>query len=197
MKRIGVFGGSFDPPHNGHVRLALHSAKALSLDKILIIPSWISPHKQNINQTAAKDRYNMCKFAFTDEIFEVSDIEIKRGGTSYSIDTLRKIKKDFPSSSLYLIIGSDMLFNFQQWKEYNKILELCTLCASAREKDEDVEDLKRYANDLYPDKCVVLNIEPYEISSTEIRLRIKKAEDMQEFISPQVKQYIDDRKLYV
>ena len=132
--KIGLFGGSFNPPHKGHLYLAEKSASALGLDRVLIIPSNIAPHKSSVSYVSGEDRLNMCRIAFDSPLFEVSEIELDRGSTSYTVDTLRELRKIYPDDEFYFIIGSDMLESFTKWYLWETILELCTLCAAPREK---------------------------------------------------------------
>ena len=123
------------------------------------------------------DRLNMCRLAFCDKRFEVSDIEIKRDTDSYTVYTLREIKKMYPDDDLYLIVGSDMLLMFSRWYEYREILSMCTLCVASRCEEESLDELRRYSEnelkipiDGLTGKGIIISpVEPFEISSTELR----------------------------
>lgn len=195
MKRVGIFGGSFNPPHIGHLKLVRAAAEQLALDKVLIIPALNPPHKDNSELASAQDRLNMCRLAFRNELFEISDIELRREGKSYTVDTLKEIKKERPRDKLFLIIGSDMLLSFHTWKDYREILNLATLAAAIRE-GESSRPLIDYKNKfLQGHNVVILEFTPIPISSTEIREGISKAE-IKEFLVPEVKEYIESRMLY-
>ena len=128
--RIGIFGGTFNPPHSGHVHLARTLAKALQLNRVLIIPANLPPHKQAQMLASGADRMQMCRLAFPDTLFEVSDIELSRGGKSYTCDTLAALREKYADASLYLFMGTDMLLTFHQWRAPREILRMCRLCVA-------------------------------------------------------------------
>ena len=189
MSKIGVFGGAFNPPHKGHVRLAREFADRLSLDEVLVIPSFIPPHKSAGSLAPAEDRLEMCRLAFCgDPRFTISAMEIDRGGKSYTYDTLLEIKKQNPSAELFLIIGSDMYSSFKTWHRYKSILELCTVCTASREKGAAPQNSGIAA--------VISDLPAYEISSTQIRDMVDNGADISEFTGESVAEYISDRGLY-
>lgn len=193
MKRVGIFGGAFDPPHIGHVRLAQQCRERLGLEELLIVPTFHSPHKPNPN-TDFEHRLELCKRAFQGKLYTVSDIERQLGGEGYTINTLRKIKESYPKGTkFFLIIGGDMLFYFDKWFRYESILKECTVVAAAREEDS-YADLMEKAAELGHVK--VLNLPVTEISSTEIRDRLKSGGDTAELLIPEVADYIRQNKLY-
>lgn len=195
MSKVGIFGGSFNPPHIGHLRLALSAAKELSLDKVLIIPALKPPHKVNPALASPSDRLRMCELTFTDKVFEVSDMELHREGKSYTIDTIRAIRRQNPDDKLFLIVGADMLLSFHTWKDYKDILSLCTLVAAVREGDGS-EELAAYKDKMLTGFDVrILEFTPIPISSSEIRESIKET-GTSEFITLEVKEYIESRMLY-
>ena len=118
---ICIFGGSFDPVHKGHKKLALFIAEMLRLEKMLIIPAGLSPFKSSTGADEAQ-RLEMCRLAFPEDIFGVSDIEIKRGGKSYTVDTVTAVRELYPEEKIYLLIGSDQLLSFDRWYRYRDIL---------------------------------------------------------------------------
>ncbi|MBQ4604816.1 MAG: nicotinate (nicotinamide) nucleotide adenylyltransferase, partial [Clostridia bacterium] len=132
--KIGVFGGTFNPPHLGHVRLANEAADRIGADKVLIIPSCIPPHKMPGKLAGGDERMEMCRLAFEGERFEVSSIELDRGNKSYTVETLRELKKIYPDAELFFIIGSDMLRTFTRWYCWEEIMTLATICAASREE---------------------------------------------------------------
>lgn len=194
MKRVGIFGGAFDPPHIGHIRLAGQCRERLGLEELLIVPSFHSPHKPSPN-TDFEHRLEMCKRAFQGKIYSVSDIERQIGGEGYTINTLRKIKENYPhGTKFFLIIGGDMLFYFDQWYRYESILKECKVVAAAREEDS-YADLTEKAAELGHVK--VLNLPVTEVSSTVIRDRLKSGGDTSELLTPEVADYIAEHNLYV
>ena len=133
MIKIGVFGGAFNPIHNGHINMVKEAFADLKLQKMLIIPTCVSPHKSNKGLIAFEDRAKMCELAFAKEIedgkFEISDIEKRMGGTSYTINTIRELKRHYPDDAVfYLIIGGDMLFYFDKWYRYEALLGEGKVC---------------------------------------------------------------------
>lgn len=194
MKRVGIFGGAFDPPHLGHERLAALCSERLGLEKLLIVPSFHSPHKPT-PATDYEHRLNMCRAVFDRKIYEVSDIERKLGGEGYTINMLRKVKEDFPKGTkFFLIIGGDMLFCFDKWFRYESILKECTVTAAARQEDS-YSDMLECAAELGHIK--VLNLPVTEISSTAIREKIQKGESTEGLLSESVREYIEANKLYL
>lgn len=194
MKRIGIFGGAFDPPHIGHIRLAEQCRERLGLEELLIVPTFHSPHKPTPN-TDFEHRLEMCRLAFRGKIYTVSDVERQLGGESYTINTLRKIKESYPhGTKFFLIIGGDMLFYFDNWFRYESILKECTVVAAAREEDS-YADLTEKAAELGHVK--VLNLPVTEISSTEVRERIGSGGDTAELLTGEVAEYIGENKLYI
>ncbi len=193
--KIGVYGGSFDPPHKGHLLLAQNLKEKCGAEKVLIIPAASSPFKDG-TKALDFDRIKMCQLTFTDSFFEVSDIEIKRGGKSYTVDTLREIKKLYPDSELYLFMGEDMLLSFDKWYKYEEILSLCTITAACRNEDkENLSKMKAFAeNTGYADKILIFDCDPIEISSSQIREAVKEAKSLN--ITEAVNEYIKSKGLY-
>ncbi len=193
MMKIGIFGGTFNPPHKGHVRLANEAAERLGLDRMIIIPSCIPPHKIAGKLASGEDRLEMCRLAFEGSLFEVSSTELDRGSKSYTVETLRELKKIYPQDELYFIIGSDMLKTFSQWYCWEEILSLAFICAASREKGFE-PDLSAYTAQ-QREKIILLDIEPFEVSSTQLR-RIIAREAETHLLDEKVRQYIEANGLY-
>ncbi len=193
MIKTGIFGGAFDPPHNGHIRLAEEAVQQLKLKKLLIIPTYSAPHKD----TSIADfdtRMAMCSLAFGHiEGAEVSDIERTLGGTSYTINTVRALKKLYPDSAFYLLIGGDMLFGFTKWFRYEALLNETKVCAVARDNDSFI-DMMEFANEI--GKVRVLPTKAIEVSSTEIREKLKSGGDVSQLVPESVMEHIVTRGLY-
>ncbi len=194
---ICIFGGSFDPVHKGHKKLALFIAEKLKLHKMLIIPAGLSPFKKSTGADE-NQRLSMCRAAFSEDIFEISDIEIKRGGKSYTVDTVEAVKRLYPDEKLYLLIGSDQLLSFDRWYRYRDILSMVTLVSVSREKTVETEELKSFADEkLRPfGECIIFDFEAFEISSTLLRERISSGEDVSEYLDSEVSAYIQKEGLY-
>ena len=191
--KIGIFGGTFDPPHNGHLHLAKSIADELNLDKIIVIPTFVAPHKTDRKTSFATDRFRMCELCFDSDFFEISDIEISRGGKSYTFDTLTSLKEKYPYDSFFLIIGSDMLECFSKWYRYEDILKLCTLCCVGRENR--ILTLPDFFTD--DDQVYLSSATPLEMSSTFIRSAVKEDKNISNYLPQKVADYIKERKLYL
>lgn len=199
--RIGIFGGTFNPPHLGHKNLAMQIKDIAKLDRIIIIPSYVPPHKQTTQLASGKHRVKMCELMFSEDIFNVSDIEIRRGGKSYTIDTIATLKKEYPGDELFLIIGSDMLLSFHEWKQYKDIISLVTLCVASRSDEISKDVLSSYAIDTLvlseaKGEIIIADIEPMEVSSTAVRELIKYGLDNCELTSREVFDYARMNLLY-
>lgn len=164
-------------------------AEAIGLEKLIVIPSCIPPHKLAGKLATGEQRLEMCRLAFAELNCEVSDIELKRSGKSYTVDTLRELKKRFPDDELFFIIGSDMLETFQQWYCWEEILSLAVICAASRENGFE-PDWNGYTPE-QRSRFVFVTAEPLEVSSTELRRGEKP-----ELIDPAVSEYIKENGLY-
>lgn len=201
MKRIGIFGGTFNPPHLAHKRLALEMLEKAQLDTMLIIPTFVPPHKNAKELASTDDRLEMCRRTFCEECFEVSDIEIRREGKSYTYDTLCQLKEMYKGSKLFLVVGSDMLLSFHKWYRFDDILKMATLCAISREGEESADELLLYARNVLKldesrGEIIISNTSPVELSSTEIRLKIKEGENVSGLIEEKTLSFIKERSLY-
>lgn len=193
MIKTGIFGGAFNPVHNGHVRLAEEAVKQLKLKKLLIIPTFDSPHKDT-RLAPFEDRMEMCRLAFSHiEGAEICDIERRLGGKSFTINTVRALRDERAGEQFYLLIGGDMLFSFDQWYKYESLLKETKVCAVARDNDSLV-DMMEFANEM--GRIKVLPTQAVEISSTEIRERLKNGDDISELVPTAAAEYIAAKKLY-
>ncbi len=198
MKKIAVYGGSFDPPHKGHKLLAENLAKSCGAEKVLIIPTAMSPFKNTSGATPTQ-RYEMCKIAFDDSLFEVSDIEISRGGKSYTVDTLRRVKEIYPQSELYLFMGDDMFLSFDKWYKHDEIAHMSKIVAACRTKKlEELDNMKSFARNvlnLDEDRVIFCESVPIEISSTIIRENVRN--NSFQHLDEAVALYIKEKGLYL
>lgn len=196
--KIGIYGGSFDPVHNGHVNAALTFMEELSLDKIIIIPAYQPPHKKGLSMTPSEHRLNMCNLAFGKlERFEVSDIEIKREDEGYMADTIVQLRETYPEDELFLLIGGDMLLYFQKWYAWHKITDEAVLAVAARNWEDDAA-LEAEAAVLrsYGAEVRIVPIDVKEISSTSVRETVRRADDISSMVPEGVDEYIWDHYLY-
>ena len=134
MRRTGLFGGTFNPPHVAHLRLAEKAIEGARLDRVIIMPAFIPPHKAAPELLKSEDRLELCRRTFCGEKFEISDLELRRKGKSYTVQTLEELKELYPDDEFFLIIGSDMLLSFKNWSRYEDILKYASLCVMTREK---------------------------------------------------------------
>ncbi|WP_426460932.1 nicotinate-nucleotide adenylyltransferase [Mycoplasma hafezii] len=183
--KIGIYGGSFDPIHKGHISLAKYAINELKLDKLLFVPTNVSPFKLKAKGAKNEDKINMLKIALKDfDNMEICEFETKRGGVSYTIDTVKYLKNKYPNDELFLIIGSDNLPQLNKWKNIDEIAETVTIVAARRGKNINKLNLKKYGG-------ILLNNRLYDYSSTEFK---KGFLDM---VSPEVLDYIQARGLYI
>lgn len=198
MRKIGVFGGTFNPPHKGHLKLAQQFIGTLALDRMLIIPSCIPPHKAAPQLASGADRMALCRELFRGEAFAFSDLELHRGGRSYTSDTIRTLKDTYPADELYLVMGSDMLVTLHAWHEPMEIVRRCRICAATR-GDLHQAQLTAYVREYFPDfqdHFVIAGIEPVVISSTELRARIAAGADVHDYLTDGEIAYISEKGLY-
>ncbi len=190
MKAVGIFGGTFDPVHNGHLITAQSILEKRDLEKIIFIPCNISPHKVNRTTAEAHHRLQMIKIATSNfPGFEYSDYEIRTGDISYTLDTLREFSKTYPK--LELIIGYDNLIKFDSWREPDKILELAKLVVMKRNHEPNLKIFHKYFGEaVYVDTPII------EISSSNIRERIAHGQIIDALVPEKVKEYIYAFKLY-
>lgn len=198
--RIGVFGGTFSPPHKGHVAAARAFLEQMQLDVLYVIPAAIPPHKQIDASDDPARRLRMCELAFADvKGAIVSDMEIARGGKSYTVDTLRALAGE--DRRLFLLMGTDMMLTLGQWRAPEEIFRLCYPVYIRRENDAATEAQIVSKNTEYLAKYgrIVRRLtgEVIEISSTEIREKLQKGEDTSAFLPPSVEGYIRENGLYV
>lgn len=200
MTRIGIYGGTFSPPHNGHLAAARAFMEQMWLDILYVIPDALPPHKEMEDPVSAADRLAMCQLAFggTEGVY-VSDTEIRRGGRSYTVDTLRELAGE--DRRLFLLCGTDMVLTLDEWRDPAEIFRLCYPVYIRREKDPSLDGLliRRIAE--YQEKYgkVVRRIvtEPLPVSSSEIRERLRAGLPVSELLPPAVEKYIRDKHLYV
>ena len=195
--RIGIYGGTFNPPHVGHIRAASHAVQALKLDKMLLIPSCISPHKQiPAHSPTAQQRLEMVRL-MAEEKQTVSDIELSRGGTSFTYETVLQLKKEYPEDELILCMGTDMFLSFETWKNPHIILENASLCVFYRGEKGEKEKIEAQKEKLqtHGGRIYVTENPVIDISSTQLR-RMLVFQCADSFLHPEVKRYILDHKLY-
>jgi len=190
MSKIGIFGGTFDPIHNGHLITAQSVKEIRNLEKIIFIPAYISPHKQNAEASSAQHRLNMLKIALDDiPFFEYSDFEIKQHTISYTIDTLRELKKSY--DEIDLIIGYDNIFQFHTWKDPDEIFKLANVVVLKRKSSHPIDYIDKYVESAH-----FVETRGIEISATDIRNRVNDDLPIYYLVPEKVLEYIKENNLY-
>lgn len=199
MSRIGILGGTFNPIHNGHIQMAKYSHDAAKLDKVIIMPTFVPPHKESTNLVSCEHRLNMCRLACLNFPYaEVSDFEIKLEGKSYTYRTLELLKSQNKNDEFFFIVGADMFLSMQNWKNPEIIFELATVIAIPRD-DDSVSELKEHYNNVLKKmgaKAIVLKDSVLTVSSTYIRDNIDNQSALQSLIDSSVYNYIKENNLY-
>ena len=188
--RIGLLGGSFDPPHNGHLLAAGDAFEALSLDRLIFIPAAVQPLKAHQDAAAPEHRLAMVRLLVDgDSRFDADSVEIDRGGLSYTVDTLSALAADFPSAELFWLVGADVVRSFARWREPERITELATVVVLQR--TDEAPDLASIPGS--PRRLATRRI---DISSTEVRTRVKEGKSIRGFVPDAVAEYIAAKRLY-
>ena len=193
VRKLGIFGGTFNPPHMAHLMAAEGVRDQLKLDKVLFVPAAIPPHKQKENIVPVKHRLEMVRLAIRgNRYFEISDVELHRKGPSYTIDTVREMRRSYPDDELLFIMGIDLLTEFDTWKEPDMILEECRLVAMNRPGF----DLAVIDKDLLM-RVELVNVPSVDISSTNIRRRVKSGRSIRYLVTQDVEEYIHRNSIYL
>ncbi|MBR7181270.1 MAG: nicotinate-nucleotide adenylyltransferase [Clostridia bacterium] len=197
--RIGIYGGTFAPVHNGHIAAAKEFLRQMQLDLLYIIPAGIPPHKQIDASDDPQHRFRMCELAFDGmKNVIVTDMEIRREGRSYTVDTLRALSA--PDRRLFLLMGTDMMLTLDTWRESEEIFKLCYPIYMRRESDPIVEAKIVEKNRQYQEKYgrIVRRLmgEAVELSSTAVRTLVRSGAPIEDFVPPAVAQYIREKGLY-
>ena len=198
--RVGIYGGTFAPVHNGHVRAAKAFMEQMKLDYLFIIPSYLPPHKQIDASDAPLYRLKMCELAFADtDGIVISDCEILRGGKSYTYDTLKELQR--PDTRLFLLCGTDMVLTFDKWYRFEDIFKMCYPVYVRRENDPLITNrIVAKINEYYTKYGVMFRkivTEPIELSSTDIRQAIKEGKDVSGLVPAPVEKFIKENGLYL
>lgn len=199
MSRIGILGGTFNPIHNGHIQMAKYSHDAAKLDKVILMPTFVPPHKESTNLVSCEHRLNMCRLACLNLPYaEVSDFEIKLEGKSYTYRTLELLKSHNKNDEFFFIVGADMFLSMQNWKNPEIIFELATVIAIPRDEDSVSQLSNHYENVLKKmgAKAIVLKDSVLTVSSTYIRDNIDNQSALQSLIDSRVYNYIKENNLY-
>lgn len=195
--RLGILGGTFDPPHLGHLIVAQDAFERIPLDRLLFVPAAQPPHKLNAVATSAALRMAMVRAAVVgDDRFEVDGLELERAGPSFTVDSLRELHKRQPGAELFLLLGADQFRELATWREPEAIAELATLVILPR-ADIDTDRVLAEAQDAMSDARVIrLDAIRIDVSSTEVRRRIGTGESIRYLVPDGVRRIIDRERLY-
>lgn len=195
-RRIGVFGGAFDPPHLAHRALLETALHELRLDTVHVVPTGDAWHKPR-QLSAANHRLAMAQLAFGDvPKICIDNREIARAGPSYTIDTLRQIAAEAPGAELFLIMGADQAAALTRWHEWQAIVQLAIICVATRAHLSNTNDLFE-AEKLFPERFLHLGLPALHVSATQIRSNIVNGQPVQTLVSEPVARYIADHHLYL
>lgn len=199
MRKTGILGGSFNPIHNGHIKLGLSAYEEFNLDRVLYIPSGYSYFKSDICMPEGSVRLDMVDIAIDDyKFFESSDIEIKRPGNTYTIDTLIELRDLYPEDEFYFIAGADSLYSMGKWKSFDKLSQLTSFIISVRngiDSSQLVKIAKQY-HELFNSNIYFIKEKNFEVSSTYIRDKIYET-DLSSYLNKNVIDYIKKHELYI
>ncbi|MBI4383959.1 MAG: nicotinate-nucleotide adenylyltransferase, partial [Nitrospinae bacterium] len=218
-ERVGILGGTFDPIHNGHLAIAREAREKFRLDRVLFVPANLSPHKRAQAPAPAGRRLEMLRLALRPcPEFDVSPVELERAGVSYTVDTLERLRTEFPETEFFLIMGLDTFKDLGAWKEPRRLMGLCHLLVGTRpghELKNPAEAVGRISGGTYsraPEpgraetvglrdretgmRAFFFEIAPKDISASEIRRRVRDGLEVKNMLPPEVEQYIIRHQLY-
>lgn len=193
--RLGIFGGTFDPPHVGHLLAASDAIEHLELDRLVLVPAAIQPLK--VGRVTAPGDHRLAMVRLTvgaDPRLEADSVELDRDGLSYTVDTLRDFAGRYPSAELFFLVGADVLSSFAQWRDPHTILELATLAVMVRGADSDGTVLEVDA--ALAERATFIPTRRIDVSSTEIRDRVRSGRSIHGFVTDAVAEYISSHGLY-
>lgn len=201
MKETGILGGTFDPIHNGHIKLARNAKSQFGLDEIWFVPAPIPPHKNGHHITDIRHRLNMVHLAI-DSLpgFFCSEIELDREGASYTFETLQSLTDSYPGHRFSFIMGADSLYEIETWKNPGVIMRLCRLLVAARDYEiagKDLHDEARRLRDLYGARIGFVSDETVDISSSRLREMLRNRKNIVKYVPPAVGEYILKHDLYI
>ncbi len=196
--RIGIFGGTFNPPHLGHLICAQEAYVQLGLDRVTLIPARIPPHKPVEHEPGAEHRLELCRLAIRgdQERFEVSDIEINREGLSYTVDTLEELHSRAPDQELFLIVGGDIAAGLPTWHRPERVLSLATLAVAKRRGTSRAAVDQALSSLPGGERTCFFRMPRIGISSTMLRDRVRDGEPIRYYVPDAVGSYIDHHRLY-
>lgn len=186
--RVGVLGGTFDPIHHGHLAAASEVCAALGLDQVLLVPTNRQPFKEGFDSASPEHRLEMCRLAVSgDERFAVSEVDLERGGITYTVDTLTDLREQLPAASLYFITGADSLMRLDEWKDYKKLTELAEFVGVTR---------PGHSFPQLDTAHILVEVPSLAVSSTDVRRRVRTGAPIRYLVPRAVADYIAQNDLY-
>jgi nicotinate-nucleotide adenylyltransferase len=197
--KVGVMGGTFDPIHLGHLRAAENAREGLGLDEVRFVPAQVPPHRP-APVSSARDRFAMVALATAlHPRFVPDDLELKREGPSYTVDTIARLREERPADEVVLVVGSDTLPELSSWKDHERLMRLCTVAVVTRPDDGADDDAAAYSPHGAGDPAPAVRRVPgpgLAVSATEIRRRVKEGRSIRYLVPETVADYIAKRGLY-
>jgi nicotinate-nucleotide adenylyltransferase len=196
--RVGILGGTFNPPHLGHLVCAQEALLQLELERVVLIPARRPPHKPVEADPGIEHRLALCRAAISNdtERFEVSDLEARREGTSYTVDTLRELRSAMLDSQLFLIVGADVAVGFPRWREPDEVMSLATLSVAGRPGTDRAAIEQALTEVPGGDRAEFFDMPEIGVSSTMIRDRVRRGEATRYLTPDAVREYVDRHRLY-
>jgi len=197
LEKIGLYGGTFAPPHRGHVHAAKAFLKEIPMDRLLIMPTYQPPHKTKAAGDTPAVRLEMCRAAFAEiPQVEVSDYEIAKADVSYTVQTLRHLSA--PEREIYLLCGTDMFLTLDKWFCAEEIFRRARIVCISRDKEQDrqVHSMLAQYREKYGQECILLSERPLELSSSRVREAVRNGETLEQFVHPAVEKIIRRDGLY-
>jgi nicotinate-nucleotide adenylyltransferase len=197
LARVGIFGGTFNPPHIGHLACMEAALAELGLDRVLLMPVARPPHKEALEDPGAGHRLEMCRRAAAgDERIEVSDLEVSRGGPSYTVDTLRALHESHPEDELTFVAGGDMAVTLPEWREPEEVLRLARMAVAERTGAERAAVERALSGLAGADRVVFFEMPRVDVSSSAVRRGVADGLPMRDLVPDAVARYIDEQGLY-
>ncbi len=199
MQRLGIFGGTFNPPHKGHIYIAIEAMKGAGLDKMLFVPCGNPPHKSVDGDVSPKHRFEMTRLVIADyPDFEITDLEIRSNEPSYTLKTLEELKNSYPEAKLCFVVGGDSLRDMKDWYHPEKIFKLAEIVALRRGGIDDsiFESSIEFYKEKYDAEITPVDILPMDISSSDVRKKIAIGCDVSDLVNQSVLEYIKKFEIY-
>ncbi len=195
--RLGIFGGTFNPPHLGHLICAQEAYLQLGLDRVLLMPARMPPHKTVDEEPGPEHRLELCRLAVNgDQRFAVSDLEMKRDGPSYTVDTLEELHSQDPDTEMFLIVGGDVAAGLPQWHEPERVLSLATLAIAKRRGTPRASIEEALGTLRGGDRACFFRMPRVAFSSTMVRDRVRSGQPIRYIVPDGVDNYINEHELY-